>query len=68
MTTIEQHSPSTAEPFFSVLELQHEHVALMRLMRASTTLPHQEQSELIPELSETSTTGWQPNRRTGGPG
>jgi tetratricopeptide (TPR) repeat protein len=47
VTTIEQHSPSTAEPFFSVSELQREHVALMRLMRTSATPPQQEPSERI---------------------
>jgi tetratricopeptide (TPR) repeat protein len=47
VTTIEQHSSSIAEPFFSVSELQREHVALMRLMRTSATLPQQERSEDI---------------------
>jgi tetratricopeptide (TPR) repeat protein len=50
MSVIDQYSPSTAEPFFSLLELQREHVALMRLMRTSGTLSEEERSKHIQDF------------------
>jgi tetratricopeptide (TPR) repeat protein len=58
MTIIDQSPPlsaepsSTAEPFFSLSELRREHVALMRFIRASTTLSEVERSSHILEFLE----------------